>query len=617
VKTPEWCARALQAWRTPAKIGGNEWAERFRRLGPDESREKLGEWRSLTWQRQILDDLADPQLNRVVILKAAQVGASELVRCAIGRWALHDPGDVLWVTVDEEAARKAMKKLRALFNNTPALRPLVSSRRSDSTLLELRLTNDMRIVIGWAGSAQSLASDPFRYVVLDEVAKYRWAVQGEGSPVALAEERTKSFGRRGKIILLSTPKHDDDQITKAHRETLDRRVFLVACPGCGRRQAPELGQLRWPDGDTERAPTDPDARVRLATLVERDQSAWIECVGCKGQLQPNRDMNLPASGWAAEAGGIEGGRRRAFHVPEWLHWQTSTSDLAARWLRCTHPRELSEFWNGSLGLPYKSARTSIAAALFGARAQHRAKLVPNWATTVLSTADTQLRGWWLMVRAWGRGRRSRLLNWKWCESEEELLAVGVNATFEVEGSGLEARPFAIAIDSGGGMTTPDGSRTKEVYQLVNRTRRAYAIKGRSDKEANDGAPWARSKVRLDDAGGELELHLVNRNYYADEAASLIRVTQPLILWEECEAVTDEYSRQMASEQLVLVTSGKSSEWLWQKRSKGAANHLWDCARYQCWLAEMMRVEARTVPTWAAVETDGVGERQETWKIGRR
>jgi phage terminase large subunit GpA-like protein len=588
--TPAWLRDALSVLGRPPRVGGNEWAERYRQLGVDENRDRAGEWRSFAWQREILDALADGDVERVVILKAAQMGVSELVRCAIGRWALHDPGDVLWVMADEHAAKKAMKKLRAMFANTPALRPLLSTRRSESTLLELRLTNDMRIVIGWAGSAQSLASDPFRYAVVDEVGKYRWKVQGEGSPVGLVEERTKVFGRKRKIVLLSTPKAEDDQIMKAHGETLDRRVFVVPCPSCGHRQAPEIEALRWPDGAYATAPTDPDARVRLAAALERAQSAWIECVKCKGHVQPHLAAEAPAAGWVQEEQ-VEGERRRAYHVPEWLHWKTTTSDLAARWLRCTHPREITEFWNGSLGLVWKSARVRIAGATFTARASWPRKLVPKWATAVLSTADTQLRGWWYVVRAWGKGGRSQLLDWGFVETEEELLERCVNVRFRVDGGG-EMRPLAFAVDTGGGMVTPDGSRTKQVYGLVARTPRARALKGRGDKESNSGAPWTRSKVRLNDRE-DLELALVNRNYYADEAATLIRATEP-ILWNECEGVADdpEYVRQMASEELVLVTSGTRSDWLWQKRSKGAANHLWDCSRYQVWLAEMERVETR-------------------------
>lgn len=619
----DWRREVVTGWRPLPRQGGNEWAEANRFLSPEESGNKSGRWRSLPWQVEILDALADPNVERVVILKAAQVGASDVIRCAIGRWAVLDPGDVLWVMADKIAAEKAMKKLRLMFRNTPSLRHLVSDRRTDATLLELVLTNGMRIVIGWAGSPQSLASDPFRRVILDEVAKYKWNVKGGGSPVGMADERTKTFGRRAKVVLLSSPEHDDDQICKAFRETLDRRAFTVPCPDCQHLNVPEFESVRWPGGSPEHAPEEADARVRLAGALERDQSAWLACGGCEGRhLQPHRAMNAPGARWVQEEA-VEGERRRAYHVPEFVHWQTTLSALAAVWLRCTHPQEIVEFHNGRLGKPYKSARTRIPAALFSGRATHKAKVVPAWATTVLSTVDTQLRGYWFKVRAWGKGGKSRLLDKGFAADDADLLERAVHAKFAVEGApDLEADVFAWAIDTGGGMVRPDGSRTKDVYELVARTKRGYALKGRSDKEALDGNHWSRGKVPLD-GGRELDLYRVNRNFYADELSKLINAPGPHFLWEECEGADEpEYTRQMASEELVLVTSGTKSEWLWQKRSKGVPNHYWDCARYQVWLADMARVESRTAPTWSrkrtvrpAGQTARSGQEDE-WTIGR-
>jgi len=588
---PDWLRGALVELRRPEQIGGNEWAEKYRTLGPDES-EKHGRWRSVPWQIELLDAFADDSLTRVTIMKGAQFGVSDLVRNAIGRWAMVDPGDVLWVMADEQSAKKAMRKLRAMFENTPELRPLLS-RTSASTLLELRLTN-MRVVIGWAGSAASLASEPFRRVVLDEVAKYRWHVQGEGSPVALAEERVKTLGRRGKIILLSTPKHDDDQIVKAHRETLDRRVFVVPCPGCGHLQVPELDALRWPDGSPATAPADPDARVRLAAAIRRDQTAWIACERCAGHVQPHQAMHAPTAGWVGEA--VEADDRRAYHVAEFVHWQTTTSDLAARWLRCTHPKELSEFWNGSLGLPFTAAAGSLRPTLFMARARYANGVVPSWATAVLATADTQGDHFWLMVRAWGPGGRSRLLDWGRVGTFEELEKRALRARFEVEGRNDTVGPRFLLIDSGGGMARADGSRTNDVYQFSRRTPHVIAVKAVGDQDVTDGRPIRASRVTYTPPGGraptvEQDLHLLHAEYWKDAAAALIRAERPE-LWEECEsAVAAEYGKQLTGEHKVLVTLPNGDTYYrWQKRSKHAPEHLWDAAWMQVAAADIARVD---------------------------
>lgn len=580
VSKPDWVQQLVSEWKPRERLGGDAWAERFRVLSREES-PSPGPWRSVPWQREILDAFADPSLDWIVILKAAQMGVSDLVRNAIGRWAQLDPGDVLWVMTTEQAAKKAMKKLRAMFRSTPALRGLLSDRRTDSTLLELVLTNGMRIVIGWAGSAQSLASDPFRYVILDEVAKYRWAVQGEGSPVDLAKERTKVYGRRAKVILLSSPKGEDDLIVTHHGEVLDRRVFSVPCEDCGKAQPVDFLSVRWPLGEPGTAPVDPLERARLADLLDERQSAWVECAFCRGRVLPHRSMWAKGAGWTQEKP-AETSRRRAYHVPEFFHWETTISGLAAKWLRCTTPSARQGFHNGSLGLPYKNERGALPANLFQRRAIHPDGVVPAWATAVLSTADTQADHFWFKVQAWAPGGRTRNLDWGRVDSFADLRARCLDRRFAVEGGGTAAPRFLL-IDSGGGMETPDGSRTHDVYQFALTTPHVFACKGEADLEVYKGSPFRRSKVTYAPPGGraaayEIELVLLHVEYWKDTTAALIRSEQ----WEECQsAAAPEYGRQMTAEHKVMTAepSGKTY-WRWTKRAKHGQEHLWDCSWMQ-------------------------------------
>jgi phage terminase large subunit GpA-like protein len=592
-----WLAQCLEAWRPRERLGGWEWADRERVLSREES-PSPGPWRSLVWQRAILDALADPTIDWIVILKAAQMGVSEIVRCAVGRWALLDPGDVLWVVTTEAAAKKAMKKLRAMFRSTPALRPLVSSRRTDRTLLELVLTNGMRIVIGWAGSAQSLASDPFRYVILDEVAKYKWSVQGEGSAVDLAKERTKVYGRRGKIVLLSSPKDENDLIVTNHAEVADRRVFAVPCPACGDVQPIDWAAVRWPGGEPATAPTEAMARVRLADQVEGERSAWVACRACAdGKLLPHRAAFDGRARWVQEEEAPRS-RRVAFHVPEFFHWETTLSDLVAKWLRCTKPRALQAFHNGSLGLPYRSEHGALSASIFQQRAQHPNGVVPSWATAVLATADTQSDHFWFMVRAWGPGGRSRLLDWGRVDSFDDLEARTLKQRFPVEGRGESVVPRFLAIDSGGGMETPDGSRTHQVYQFAKRTPHVIPVKGEADKVAHEGKPIRTSVVAYrppgtakESAALEVDLHLLHTDYWKDTAAALIRADKP-VLWEESLSAADvTYGKHLTGERKVMVTAANGeTSWRWEPRSKHSRHDLWDCAVYQCAAAEIAKVE---------------------------
>lgn len=571
---------------------GSEWAERERVLSPEES-SSPGPFRAAPWQRSLLDDLSDPGLNWLVILKATQVGVSELLRCAVGRWAALDPGDVLWVTTNEQAAKKAMKRLRLMFESTPALRPLLSQQRRKTTLLELVLTNGMRIVIGWAGSAQSLSSDPFRYVILDEAAKYQWSVQGSASPVDLGRDRTKTFGRRGKVILLSSPEHEDDIIVTHHAQELDRRVFAVPCDDCGHVQPVEESGLRWPGGSQESAPSDPAARMRLAAQVERERSAWVECTACRGRVIPHRAMHDPRARWVQERPEPES-TRRAYHVPEFWHWETTISDLAAKWLRCLTPSALRGWSLGSLGLPWRTQRGALTAAMFQSRAMFPDGVVPPWATAVLATADTQQDHFWYMVRAWGPGSRSRLVEWGRADSFADLEARVLRARWPVEGAGggtVGAR--LLLIDSGGGAETPDGSTTHAVYKFAEDWPGVVMpIKGEDGHAVHVGKPVRESTVTYRPEDGdayEVKLLLVHTEYWKDITAVLVRDAGR---WEESQSAADPtYGKHMAGQHKVRTeTSDGKVTWRWAARSKHGRYDLFDAAAYQVAAAHIARVD---------------------------
>lgn len=565
-----------------------------------------GPFRAVPWQRGVLDAFADSKLDWVVILKAAQMGVSELIRCAIGRWALLDPGDVLWVMATEAAADKAMAKLQAMFRNTPALRGLLpdsarghyskKGRKAKATLKELVLTNGMRIVIGWATSASSLASDPFRYVLLDETGLYPVKIGKEGSPIGLAEERVKTFGRRAKVVLLSKPAHSEDLICTAYNECLDKRQRRVPCPHCGEVQALDWEQARWPGGSPEEVPSDPVERLRLAAQVEADQSAYLECVSCAGEISDTHAADSDArSVWvtAGEGSSTFTSRRRAFHIDEIFHWSKTISDLVARFLRAIKPSDAQNFTTGSLGRPHVAERSRLRASIFAQKAIHEEGLVPEWATIVVSTADTQKDHWWYVVRAWGVGGRSRLLAWGRAETLQDLKRETLETAWPIEGTNTRAKAGILIVDSGGGTAggTLDASRSKLVYEFASSTTYVTALKGTGEKRgAHEGQPITWRKIRFG-REKELEVEIVcpHANWWKDELAAQIRSP----LWEECaSAARPEYGRQMTGQRQVWKesTSGHG-HWIWEKRGR-LPDHLWDCSYMQVVGAKITGADTR-------------------------
>jgi phage terminase large subunit GpA-like protein len=74
----------------------------------------------------------------------------------------------------------------------------------------------------------------------------------EGSPLALAEKRTLSFGNR-KIIVGSTPiDADTSHVLRAYEQS-DQRQFEVPCAACGALNEVRWANIEWEEGKPETA----------------------------------------------------------------------------------------------------------------------------------------------------------------------------------------------------------------------------------------------------------------------------------------------------------------------------------------------------------------------------
>ena len=69
-----------QAWTPPPNLKISDWADSYRKLSPESSAES-GAWKTsrAPYQREIMDSFNDPSIQRIVFMKSAQVGATEIL----------------------------------------------------------------------------------------------------------------------------------------------------------------------------------------------------------------------------------------------------------------------------------------------------------------------------------------------------------------------------------------------------------------------------------------------------------------------------------------------------------------------------------------------------------
>lgn len=588
----------------------SEWADRHRRLSSRGAAE-AGPYRTARtpYLREIMDALSPASpLQRIVFMKAAQVGATEAGNNWIGYVIKRAPGPFLAVQPTTDLAKRlSQQRIDPLIEETPVLRELVApsrSRDSGNTVLSKRFPGGQLVLTG-ANSAVGLRSMPARWVFLDEVDAYPGDVDGEGDPIALAEARTVSFGHRAKMFLVSTPTIRG--ISRIEREFLasDQRRYHVPCPHCGGLQWLKFERLRWPKGlpamaryICEHCEEPIEERHKTAFMDPANGARWIATAP-------------PEQVAAAEAAGIAGFHISALYSP--LGWQT-WEEIARLWesaqgndaaLKAVKNTVLGETWA-------ERGEAPDWERLYERRGPHRLGEVPEGVLVLTAGADVQRDRVEVDVWGWGRGLRSWLVEHIVIEGEigtepvrQALSELLLRSWRHPSGSGL---PISrLAIDSG------DGATTDAVYSWVrsqsrDRVMAVKGVHGAGISSPVDGPKWVEVSERGRKIRRGVQLWTVQVGFFKSETYRFLRLAQPTD--EELEAgrgwpagylhiprgITAEWVRQLTAEQLVTVRTRAGymkSEWQ-QLRDR---NEALDCRVYARAAAWNMGLDRYDEPLW--------------------
>ena len=377
----------------------SEWADRHRKLSSRASAEP-GQYRTARtpYMGEIMDRLSpgDPT-QRVVFMKAAQVGATEAGNNWIG-FAIHQaPGPMLAVQPTVELAkRNSRQRIDPLIEESPELRERIKparSRDAGNTMLSKEFAGGILIMTG-ANSAVGLRSTPARYIFLDEVDAYPASADEEGDPVTLAEARSLTFAHRRKVFLVSTPTIRGLSRIEREYESSDQRRFFVPCPHCGQAQWLKFDRLRWEKG--------------------RPETAEYLCEGCEAAIAEHHKTAMLAAGeWRATAEaadpGTVGYHLSALYSPVgWLGWDR----IARAWEAAQGSDEaIKAFRNTILGETWVETGEAPDWQRLADRREHwKPGTVPERGLFLTAGADVQKDRIEIDVWAWGRGLESWLVD---------------------------------------------------------------------------------------------------------------------------------------------------------------------------------------------------------------
>jgi phage terminase large subunit GpA-like protein len=393
----------LRAWsrgiRPDPDLTVSDWADRHRWLASRASAEP-GRYRTARtpYMREIMDALSPGhRAQRIVFMKAAQVGATEAGNNWIG-FAIHQaPGPMLAVQPTVELAkRNSRQRIDPLIEESAALRERVKparSRDAGNTMLSKEFAGGILIMTG-ANSAVGLRSTPARYIFLDEVDAYPASADEEGDPVSLAEARSLTFAHRRKVFLVSTPTIRGVSRIEREYEASDQRRFFVPCPHCGEMQWLTFERLRWEKG--------------------RPETATYHCEACEQPIaEHHKTAMLEAGEWRATATAADphtvGYHLSALYSPVgWLSWER----IARAWEAAQGSDEaMRAFRNTILGETWmESGEAPDWQRLADRREAWKPGTVPAGGLILTAGADVQKDRIEVDVWAWGRGLESWLVD---------------------------------------------------------------------------------------------------------------------------------------------------------------------------------------------------------------
>lgn len=553
-----------QTWRRgiapPPRLTVSQWADRYRIL-PNTSAEP-GPWHTdrTPYLREIMDCLsATHPAERVVFMKGAQVGGTEVGLNWIGYVIHHAPGLMLMVqpTLDM-LHRNTRTRIDPLIESTPEVRDrVVQSRGRDSgnTATRKKFVGGELVMTG-ATSPTGLRSTPARYLFLDEVDGFPPDAGGEGDPVALAIQRAATFRGRRKIFLVSTPTIVGNSRIEAAFEESDQRRLFLPCPSCGEFQVLAWANVKWPAG--------------------RPQEAYYRCPahGCAIEERAKPEM-LRAGEWRPTAPGD--GRSVGFHLSTLYSPFESWAEIATEFQHVHRdPPRLQVWVNTKLGESWED-RSGEAPPPGGleARLEDWGPDLPTAVVVLTAGVDVQPDRLEVEVVGWGRGEESWSIAHEvlqgdasgdavWRELDELL-----QRKFKHAAEGLELTIRACCVDSG-------GHNAMAVYTFCGPRlrRRIFAIKG----QGGEGKPaWPRRATHR--TRDRSPLFLIGVDTIKEAVYARLKLTEPGPGYCHFPSTrAPEYFDQLVSERMITKFVKGRAKREWHKRS-GQRNEALDLRVY--------------------------------------
>ncbi len=449
----------------------NEWADEKRILPPESAVPGPFQSSKTPYIKEIAEKLsASNPAQKIIWMKSAQVGATELGNNWLGYTIDVDPAPMLYIMPTDSIMKTTSKnRIQKMIDTTETLRKKVKSARtrdSGNTLSTKSFPGGFVHMIG-ANSPVGLASLAIKKIYADEVDRYPADVGGEGDVISLAITRTTTFGETRKIFITSTPTLAGTSIVHKEIEKTGQRHFHFPCPHCGGYQKYLFEQLKWKRSDYA--------------------SVAYQCVHCGDMIaERHKTKMLDAGEWKPdfpekEDGFVFGYLSNAMISPlGWYSWaqMAKESDEAEGDI----PKTIV-FVNTKLGLCYEAEGDSPPwESVYNKRENYPTNKPNNDVIFITAGVDIQKDRIEVEIVGWGTGKQSWSIDYRVLLGNTE--SVGNDAWKKLQEivneswireDGAVLPLYLMAVDS--------GNNTAVVYDWCSRypTTKVIPIKGRDSQ----------------------------------------------------------------------------------------------------------------------------------------
>jgi len=454
------------------------------------------------------------------IIAPTQSGKTVWLQIVVADSIEQDPGTLFYVNPDEKLSKRGMKeKVIDMILHTPELKKHVRSIRNVSKA-GIVLDN-MTIYPAWAGSLASISSTPGKRAILDEVRLMKLTIGKESNAIKLTQDRLTTYYDLGlaQLYMVSTPSVEGDLL---HQQLKVPGTLVLCwhskCCNCGKVEILDFFR-----------------NIKVIDSVVR-----CVCSDCGNYYQDNdqkRKMN--SLGFYAPRGSLE----LPLILPERVFFWYDSLVSPFRTFKAIHKEYIStkdrlhdykNFWQCWLAKFWEDdiSKTSVD-NLHQKCVQDRIGTIPNWCLLLTCGIDTQDDGFFVVVRAWGNDKLTRLVDAffieckiKIADSEEikKILKREVINKIYLTELNVKWKIGLTAIDTG-------GHRTKEIYKATVDFERFIWIKGAHESQ----------KITIT-YSSEYRLYLVRTVEYLDETED--KSEQPY--WELPKNIPEDYLNQFVN-----------------------------------------------------------------------